>query len=541
MKKNILMLAVLSIFAAGCVQKQDKIVVRPETEINNTGGLLEISKIELADTATLFYFDAYQRPKYWFKIESATSLIDESGKTYRLTRCEGITLDREEYAPESGHVAFVLAFEPVDKGVKTVDFKEGIRMKGIKLYGVPQTTRAVRCVLQGEVLNRPHSSRLILSRLNDDIRTAKVEYIPIIDGKFEHVMNKDYEEMYELTFYDEHLQASWRPVKFFCEADTVRFTLYPSDEYEKNVIDGGKLIAEYLAFERKLKDDVRERQDMIMSRMKSLHDAGKYLSVEAAALVKKLEKAKAAERDQLYRELNKLRDDGKELTPEANQLKESADSTGKILNDKRLDYAEQNPGIAGYAILTNMMFWESNSKRGHADVQRMINIFNNIYVPKYPDHPYTGKMRDLIAATSVKAGNRYIDVTAIDAAGKTVKLSEQIDGKHALIYLWASWCGPCRRTGKEMIPVYETYKDKGFTVVGIAREQSIDDMTRVVAQDGHPWLSLVEINDRENIWNKYGLGNAGGGDFLVDRNGVILAVNPTADEVKQILNTQYLP
>ncbi|MDR2563787.1 MAG: TlpA family protein disulfide reductase [Prevotellaceae bacterium] len=399
----------------------------------------------------------------------------------------------------------------------------------------PPSVETIRCVLKGEVLNRPYSNRLILSKINEDLRTAKVEYIPIIDGKFEHVINSNYEELYELTFYDEYLQASWRPIKFFCEADTLRFTLYPPDEYEKNIIDGGKLIAAYFAFEGKLKDEVKARTDMIRSKMNALHNADKYLSAEAAALTKKLEKAEAEERDHLYKELDKLRDEGKDLTPEAQQLKESADSTGKMLNDKRLDYVEQNPDVAGYAILTDMMFWETNSPRGHADAQRMIKIYNSVYAPKYPDHPYTGKMRDLIAGMSVKIGNRYIDVTAIDATGKTVKLSEQIDGKFALIYLWASWCGPCRRTGKALIPVYEAYKDKGFTVVGIAREQNLDDMTRVVAQDGHPWLSLVEINDRENIWNKYGLGNAGGGDFLVDSKGVILAVNPTADEVKQTI------
>ena len=64
-------------------------------------------------------------------------------------------------------------------------------------------------------------------------------------------------------------------------------------------------------------------------------------------------------------------------------------------------------------------------------------------------------------------------------------------------------------------------------------------MIRVVKQDRHPWLSLAEINDGGRIWNKYGIGNAAGGDFLVDRNGLILAVNPTADEVKKILIAQY--
>jgi thiol-disulfide isomerase/thioredoxin len=542
MRKYILLLTVLSVFTASYAQKRDKVVLRPETESNSTGNMLEIARIELADTATVFYFDAYQRPNYWFKIASASSLTDKSGKSYKLTACKGITLDKEEYAPESGHVAFVLTFEPVDKGVKTVDFKkndepEAFRINGIKLYNVSQPDRAIRCVLKGEVLNRPYSSRLILSKINEDVRTAKVVYIPITDGKFEHVINGDCEEMYELRFYDEHLQGAWRPIKFFCESDTIRFTLYTSDEYEKNSIEGGKLNGEYLAFEKNMRNKLDPIHKIFSSKIDSLDKSGKYYSAEATKIMKKLNQAVGSEKDKLFKELNKLHDEGKDKTSEAKRLNTEGDSISRTVESMRMDYVEQNPGMAGYAILADLMFWQT--KTMHYDgVQRSIKIFNTVYAPKYPNHPYTSKIRDLIAGTSVKVGNRYIDVTAVDAGGNPVKLSEHIDGKVALIYLWASWCGPCRKKGKEIIPVYETYKDKGFTVVGIAREKSVADMIRAVKQDGYPWLSLSEINDKENIWNKYGIGNAGGGEFLVDRNGVILVVNPTAKEVEKILEKQ---
>ncbi|MDD2611647.1 MAG: hypothetical protein PHR38_02535 [Bacteroidales bacterium] len=40
------------------------------------------------------------------------------------------------------------------------------------------------------------------------------------------------------------------------------------------------------------------------------------------------------------------------------------------------------------------------------------------------------------------------------------------------------------------------------------------------------------------IWEKYGVGNGGGATFLVDKNGIILAMSPTDEEVKVI---QSLP
>ena len=65
-------------------------------------------------------------------------------------------------------------------------------------------------------------------------------------------------------------------------------------------------------------------------------------------------------------------------------------------------------------------------------------------------------------------------------------------GKVALIDLWASWCGPCRTTSKQLIPIYEKYKDRGFTVIGVAREQNSDiRMREAIRKDGYPWLNLI--------------------------------------------------
>lgn len=86
-----------------------------------------------------------------------------------------------------------------------------------------------------------------------------------------------------------------------------------------------------------------------------------------------------------------------------------------------------------------------------------------------------------------------------------------------------------------MMPIYEKYKDRGFTVVGVAREDKRKNMERALAQDGYPWLNLLELRDENKIWRKYGIEGSGGTTVLVDRDGTILAVHPTAEEVEEIL------
>ena len=49
-------------------------------------------------------------------------------------------------------------------------------------------------------------------------------------------------------------------------------------------------------------------------------------------------------------------------------------------------------------------------------------------------------------------------------------------------------------------------------------------------------MNLVELDKQNKIWDKYGIPNSGGKTFLVDKDGSILAIHPTADEVRELLN-----
>lgn len=159
----------------------------------------------------------------------------------------------------------------------------------------------------------------------------------------------------------------------------------------------------------------------------------------------------------------------------------------------------------------------------------------------YPQHPYTDLGKTLInGLNTIKPGGKYVEFIAPDLNGNLINITDKIRGKIALIDLWASWCIPCRTKAKAMIPIYEKYKDKGFEIVGIAREfKNTEKMKEAITKDKYPWLQLVELNDQNQIWTRYMLGNAGGGVFLVDPNGTILSVNPTPQEVEAELVKRF--
>ena len=39
-----------------------------------------------------------------------------------------------------------------------------------------------------------------------------------------------------------------------------------------------------------------------------------------------------------------------------------------------------------------------------------------------------------------------------------------------LINFWASWCSPCRKANKKLVPLYEKYKSKNFEILGVSLE-----------------------------------------------------------------------
>lgn len=122
--------------AASCTQR-DKCVENPLIESANTM-TLDISKVELNDTATVLHTDAYFHPGYWIRISSESYLLAD-GKRYALTGTEGIDADSLFWMPKSGEASFQLTFEPLPRGTRSFDFIEGDCEDCFKLFGVDLT------------------------------------------------------------------------------------------------------------------------------------------------------------------------------------------------------------------------------------------------------------------------------------------------------------------------------------------------------------------------------------------------------------------
>ena len=127
----------LSVLMLAACSTGPKTVENPLIESSNSM-TLDVSKVELTDTATVLHVDAYFRPHYWIRIDSKTYLR-AGGEKYALTSAQGITPDSLFWMPESGEASFVLSFQPLPKRTKSFDFIESDCADCFKLFGIDLT------------------------------------------------------------------------------------------------------------------------------------------------------------------------------------------------------------------------------------------------------------------------------------------------------------------------------------------------------------------------------------------------------------------
>ena len=245
----------------------------------------------------------------------------------------------------------------------------------------------------------------------------------------------------------------------------------------------------------------------------------------------------AVERNAIYEQINTLGKSKSLYSERYYDLIDEINSRGEIINQRVIQNIAKQPSLANLYTLHKSI--QMHIQQQNDEYLKEYKIYRKNFANKWGKHPIGQQLESIVQSQNqMKVGQPYKNYYAEDFTGKRVSIGEQIKGKWALIDLWASWCGPCRTKGRQMIPVYEQYKDLGFTIVGIARERKLSDVQEALKKEKYPWMQLVELNDKNQIWLKHGIEYGGGSTFLINDKGIIVAIDSTADEVQKILEKQ---
>lgn len=411
-------------------------------------------------------------------------------------------------------LTLILAFATVCAGAQVID-----------------SNNKIHCRIEGEV-KEPSFIRILLLPEDADPRVTPVDTILVKDGRFAHDLYVDEPAMYEMWACEDYNNGAWFPLEFFAEEGVVHATFYGyalENAIRPELRSETPLNKELLDYNARLdlfRNPLKQEKD-------SLEKAGKMFTAQGYVLKKLFDECE--DRDSLRKlseRIENLDKEGALYSPEYYAFNEKSKRVREDVDVYVQEYIRDNHTLVGLYLLANKI--RMSRETDYKTKRPYIELFERIYEPKFPGNRMTTGLRNLINSFGVVTGTRFIDFTLPDLSGAEHTLSKEIEGKIAVIDFWASWCGPCRRASMSLIPLYEKYKDKGFIVVGVASELNSEDMRLAIEKDGYPWLNLLALHDRQNIWERYGLQGAGG-TFLVDRDGTIIAIDATADEIEQIL------
>lgn len=132
--------------------------------------------------------------------------------------------------------------------------------------------------------------------------------------------------------------------------------------------------------------------------------------------------------------------------------------------------------VVGMLIFSDKLSWVS-SRLAFLNPEELL-------VSEEPSVPVSPAAAQATEKGDGSYGDYDFSLTSVD--GEPLRLSDY-QGKVVLVNFWATWCGPCVVETPSLVRMYNKYKDKGFSVIGVALQSEEDGVKKFIKQYQVPY------------------------------------------------------
>jgi len=131
-------------------------------------------------------------------------------------------------------------------------------------------------------------------------------------------------------------------------------------------------------------------------------------------------------------------------------------------------------------------------------------------------------------------GTAFFDVILKDSFGTDLN-TQNLRGKYILVEFWASWCKPCREANPDLKTLYSKLQDRDFEILGVSFDKDEKKWKAAIIKDGLPWKQVIDEKGFSGALGRHYDIEAIPQNMLLDKEGKIMGVELSADEIEEIL------